>query len=260
LLLAGSGTHRRGSQPTGLDVYLAAKPVPTSAIVAKSGPPALLWAEPGALYLNVTIRGRQGVAMAPQSALPAGGIPAHAGVVLTALATWRSDFLAACPPGETGRAVGIGAVRGGWPAKPDLLPATVEIPLYVVIAAGDDPVAITETVAEQVMRSIVDTALSDCATSVDLELIHGPARTDPDAPIVRTAAGAWEAEFGAAPAPVSGWTGVTDAIVLRGRGVDTIRLGPTATPCPDDLRRDRVVLDELGAFARIYRRLLMSRR
>lgn len=258
LLLAGSGTHRRGTQPTGLDEYLAAYPLPTSAVVAKSGPPALVWAEPGALYLNVTIRGRQGVAMAPESAVPVGGIPAHAAVLLTTLAEWHRDFLATCPPGETGRAVGIGALRGGWPAKPDVLPAVVEVPLYVVFAEGDDPAAITEAVAARLQQGAAATALRDCTISVDLELVHTPARTDPDAPIVRAAASAWEAEFGTHPKPVAGWTGATDALALRGRGVETVRLGPTVTPCRDDLRRDCVSLDDLEAFARIYRRLLTS--
>jgi hypothetical protein len=37
-----------------------------------------------------------------------------------------------------------------------------------------------------------------------------------------------------------------------------VRLGPTIGPSPEDRRRDRVALDELAAFERIYRSLLMS--
>ena len=258
LLLAGSGTHRRGGLLTGVTAYLDANPLPRSAVVAKSGPRTLLWAEPGALYLTVTVRGRHGVAMVPDSALPAGGVAAESGVVLAALAEWRRDFLASCPPGETGRAVGIGALRSGWPDKPDLLPATVEVAVYVVVADGDEPGAIAETVTERVQQSLVATALRECSISADVEVIHAPARTAPDAPIVRAAANAWETEFGAPPTPVSGWTGATDAIVFRGRDVDTVRLGPTIGPSPEDRRRDRVALDELAAFERIYRSLLMS--
>ena len=258
LLLAGSGTHRRGGLLTGVTAYLDANPLPRSAVVAKSGPPTLLWAEPGALYLTVTVRGRHGVAMAPDSALPAGGVAAESGVVLAALAEWRRDFLASCPPGETGRAVGIGALRSGWPDKPDLLPATVEVAVYVVVADSDEPGVIAETVAQRVRQSLVASALRECTVSTDVEVIHPPARTNPDTPIVRAAANAWATEFGAPPTPVSGWTGATDAIVLRGRGVHTVRLGPTIGPSPEDRRRDRVALDELAAFERIYRSLLMS--
>ena len=74
LLLAGSGTHRRGSRITGLESYLASAPLPASAVVAKSGPPTVLWEEPGALYLTVRIQGRHGAAMAPRSAIPGGGV------------------------------------------------------------------------------------------------------------------------------------------------------------------------------------------
>jgi acetylornithine deacetylase/succinyl-diaminopimelate desuccinylase-like protein len=258
VLLAGSGTHRRSSQATGLTAYLAENRLPPSAIVAKSGPPTLLWAEPGALYLTVTVRGRQGVAMAPETAAPTGGVAAQAGVVLAALDAWRRNFLATCPPGETGRAVGIGAVRSGWPDKPDLLPAAIEIGLYVVIAAGDDAAAVAADVDAQVRQDLSASALRDCTVSVEPELIHPAARTSPDAPIVRAASQAWTAEFGAPPARVSGWTGATDAIVLRGRGVDTVRLGPTVAPSAEDPRRDRVELDVLESFARIYRCLLAS--
>lgn len=258
LLLAGSGTHRRGGQTTGLAAYLGANPLPPAAVVAKSGPPGLVCAEPGAFYLTVTVRGRQGVAMAPESAVPAGGLPAHAGVALAALTEWRRDFLASCPPGDIARAVGIGALRTGWPDKPDLLPATLEIALYVVFVDGDDPDSVAANVAARVRDTLDAAALRDCTSSIDLELIHGPARTTPGAPIVRAAAEMWEAEFGARPAPVTSWSGVTDAVALRGRGVETVRLGPTISPSPEDRRRDLVSLDELAAFARIYRRLLLG--
>jgi acetylornithine deacetylase/succinyl-diaminopimelate desuccinylase-like protein len=152
--------------------------------------------------------------------------------------------------------VGIGAVRSGWPDKPDLLPATLEVSLYVVFADGDEPGEIADEVANRVHDSLGRTELRNCTSSVDLEVIHGPARTTPDAPIVRAAASAWEAEFGAPPVPVTGWAGVTDATALRGHGVDTVRLGPTIAPSREDRRRDVVALDELAAFARIYQRLL----
>jgi acetylornithine deacetylase/succinyl-diaminopimelate desuccinylase-like protein len=232
--------------------------VPSAAIVAKSGPPGLVWAEPGALYLTVTVRGEQGVALAPASAVPAGGLPAQAGILITALAEWRRDFLATRLPGETGRAVGIGALRSGWPDKPDLLPATLEVSLYVVFVDGDDPGKIADAVADRVHDSLGGSELRGCTSSVELEVIHGPARTAPDAPIVRAAANAWEAEFGARPTPVTGWAGVTDAIALRGHGVDTVRLGPAVAPSRQDRRRDVVALDDLAAFARIYQRLLLE--
>lgn len=254
LLLAGSGTHRRGSGATGLDAYLATNPLPPSAIVAKSGPPGVLWAEPGALYATVVVRGRGGVAMAPDSAQPPGGVAAQAGAVLAAVDGWRRSYLAAHPAGdEIAPAVGIGSVRAGRPDKPDLLPAVVEIGLYVVTVDGVDPSALRDELAARVGAL---PALSGARVSVEVDVVAAPARTAPDAPIVRAARAVWAAEIGAEPVPVTGWTGCTDGVVLRGRGVDTVRLGPTVTRSAADPRRDEVDLAVLDSFARSYRRLL----
>ena len=45
-----------------------------AAVVAKCGPPGVLWEEPGALYLTVQVRGRSGVVLAPalRASRPAG--------------------------------------------------------------------------------------------------------------------------------------------------------------------------------------------
>ncbi|MGW6458057.1 hypothetical protein ACWF94_19450, partial [Streptomyces sp. NPDC055078] len=55
---------------------------------------------------------------------------------------------------------------------------------------------------------------------------------------------------------VTGWTGSTDGVVLRARGVETVRLGPQTKPAADDPRRDELSLAQLAAYARVYRRLL----
>lgn len=257
LVLAGSGTHRRGAGPAGIAAYLDAHGVPDAAIVAKSGPPALLWEEPGALYLTVTVTGGAGAALAPDSARPSGGMPAHAGVVLAALSEWRAGYLAADPrAGQLGRAAGIGALRAGWADKPDLLPAGIAVGMYVVTGPGVDPQVLAGDVERQVRTACAAAPLAGCAVHVDLETVSAAGATDPDAPIVAAARAAWTAEFGRAPEPITGWTGSTDGALLRDRGIDTVRLGPQPTPAAEDPRRDSVSLDVLAGYARIYRRLL----
>jgi acetylornithine deacetylase/succinyl-diaminopimelate desuccinylase-like protein len=197
--------------------------------------------------------------MRPESATPAGGVVAAAGAVLDELARWRADYLAADPRlGQTGRACGVGAINGGWSEKPDLLPAALRIDLYVV--AGD-PVRPAELGAELAVRlreQCSQSVLRDCTIDVDVEPIAAAAATAADAPVVTAARAVWIAEFGAEPPPITGWTGSTDGVVLRARGVDTVRLGPQARPAPDDPRRDELSLDQLAAYARVYRRLLES--
>lgn len=257
LLLAGSGTHRRGSGRTGLESYLASNPAPDAAIVAKCGPRTVLWEEPGAAYLTVRVVGASGVALSPDSARPSGGALAHAGIVLTELDRWRDDHLAAQPSvGQVGAAGGIGSLSAGWPDKPDLLPAGFEIGVYLVTVPSTKVTAIADDLAARLRTRCADTPLRDCAVQVAAEVVHGAAGTPPDAPIVQAACTAWAAEFGAPPPPITGWTGSTDGVVLRDRGVDTVRLGPTSTPATDDRRRDTVRLDDLAAFAGIYRELL----
>ncbi|MCP9213237.1 hypothetical protein [Streptomyces cucumeris] len=257
LLLAGSGTHRRSSQITGLEAYADRYPLPRSAIVAKCGPPTLLWHEPGAFYLTVLVTGRPGAAMVPESATPPGGVVAGAGVVLEELARWRTDYLAADPRvGQTGRACGIGAISGGRPDKPDLLPGRLRIDLYAV--AGDlvEPAVAAAELADRLRARCAESVLRDCAVEVEAEPIASAAATPADAAVVTASRAAWRDEFGAQPPPITGWTGSTDGVVLRARGVDTVRLGPQAKPAADDPRRDELSLAQLTAYARIYRRLL----
>lgn len=257
LLLAGSGTHRRSGGTTGLEAYADAYRLPRSAIVAKCGPPTLLWHEPGAFYLTVRVTGRSGVAMAAESATPPGGVVAGAGVVLDELARWRTAYLAADPrAGQTGRACGIGAIGGGWPEKPDLLPAQLRIDLYVVAGDRVEPAVSAAELADRLRARCAESVLRDCTVDVEAEPVAAAAATPADAPVVTAARAAWLDEFGMPPPPITGWTGSTDGVVLRALGVDTVRLGPQARPAVDDPRRDALSLGQLTAYARIYRRLL----
>ncbi|GAA0712990.1 hypothetical protein Drose_15510 [Dactylosporangium roseum] len=260
LLLAGSGTHRRGGGSAGVLAYLADHPRPPAAIVAKCGPGTVLWEEPGALYLRVQVTGGYGAALAPDSAVPSGGIAAQAGQILAAVGAWRERYLATRRPvGQIGPQAGVGAIRSGSAAKPDLLPADVQLDLYVVTMPGEDPVGLAEEVEAHLRVALAGTALGDCVVGVTAEPLHPAAGTPRDAPIVTAARRLWEAEFGGAPPPIAGWTGSTDGVVLRAHGIDTVRLGPQSGRSPADSRRETLAVDQLVAFSRIYAALLSER-
>jgi acetylornithine deacetylase/succinyl-diaminopimelate desuccinylase-like protein len=227
-------------------------------VIAKGGPPTILWEEPGALYLRVRVQGRHGAVLARESAVPHGGVIAHAAPVIEAIERWRTTYMESskAPGTQVGPAAGIGSLTAGRPDKPDLFPALLEAGVYVVTVPGADPHAIAETLRQEVGAACVDGPLSACTVEVDVDEIHPAAATPPDAPIVRTARTAWRDEFGADPPPVSGWTGSTDGVVLRAHGIDTVRLGPASTPSPTDPRRDVLDLASLTAYARLYTRLL----
>lgn len=248
LLLASSGTHRRGQGAAGVLAWLATNPLPPAAIVAKCGPPGVLWSEPGALYLTVRITGRPGVVMSPMSAVPAHGLPAQLAGVLAEVSSWCADYIASQPPaGQLGAAAGIGAVSAGLADKADLYPGVVEVGLYVVTLPGARPRELAASLADRL-------SVPGCTVAVLPEPVHDAASTDPSAPVVAAARAAWRHEFGP-PRPITGWTGSTDGVVLRGHGIDTVRLGPQPAT-GDDPRRDVLRLDQLERFVRVYRALL----
>ncbi|WBB95505.1 hypothetical protein O7543_28125 [Solwaraspora sp. WMMA2080] len=268
LLLAATGTHRYHlsqppetparvvrQQPGGVARHLDRYPPPAAAVLAKSSPPGVLTAEPGALYLRVRLTGRFHPVLARERAVPPGGLITHLGVVIEALEAFRRRHLAARadPTAAVGAEVGIGAVRAGQPAKPDLLPGRLDLHLYLVTVPGDDPARIRDEVQAAVTAATAGTPLAECPVSVDGQLVHPAAATAPDAPIARHACDAWTAAYGEQAPPVLGWTGSTDGVVLRGRGVPTVRLGPPGRGAdPADPRRDRYALADLRMFAGIY--------
>jgi acetylornithine deacetylase/succinyl-diaminopimelate desuccinylase-like protein len=255
LLLASAGTHRRGGRADGVHVWLEANPSPPAAIVAKCGPPGVLWSEPGAAYLTVTVTGEPGVVMLPDSAVPAHGLPARLAPVLDTIAAWCIEYAAAQRPiDQVGAAAGIGAVQAGLADKPDLFPGSVEIGLYLVTVPGADVATLAGQLADRVSAVLPP----GCSATVGADVVHAAACTDAGSWPVQAAQAAWTRAFGA-PAPITGWTGSTDGVVFRGRGVPTVRLGPQPAVAPHDARCDVLQLDQLEGFVSVYRELLEVR-
>ncbi|MFG1779537.1 hypothetical protein ACGFIG_24310 [Micromonospora sp. NPDC049048] len=258
LLLAAAGTHRNhptGPVPGGVAHHLDHRPAPAAAVVAKSGPPGILTAEPGAMFLRVRLATRHHPALARDTAAPPGGLILHLGPVLAALEAFRRQHLRerAGRTDQVGAEVGVGSIRAGRPGKPDLLPGQLDLHLYLVTVPGDDPAAITATLRDLLTDALRHTPLGDCRLTVDGWAVHEAAATPDDAPVSRHAHAVWLAVHGAPPAPIQGWTGSTDGVVLRGRGVPTVRLGPAPLGGdPRDPRRDRYAVTELLRFARAY--------
>ena len=273
LLLAGSGTHRsamaspvsfgsvRPSSSAGALAHLATHPRPEAVLVAKCGPPGVLRAEPGACYLRLRVGGRWGAALAPASADPAGGVLWGAGAVLAAVEGWRAGYVAA----RRGRAdglggeVGLGALFGGRPDKPDLLPAGMELRLYVVTVPGDDPHELAAGLATAVQDGLRGTAFTGCRVEAEAEPLHSGGATAADAPVVLAAHAAWRRVRPVPPAEIRDWTGSTDGVVFRAAGIDTVRVGPTSSTDPDDPRRDRLAVADLTAFAELYAEVAVER-
>ncbi len=264
LLLAARGTHRApawadggAGEPdlVGVERWLADDPRPDAAIVAKGGPAGVLFDEPGAAYVRVRVRAGWGAVMSRRSVRPAGGLIAHAGLIVEAIqhaGQAAAEALAgvAGEDAQAGSCFGLGAIRAGQPTKADLVPAVVEVFGYLVAPGPMDRGRLESTLTAGVVAALGATDLAGADVAVTARVIHAGAATDAHAPVVRVAQAAWAREF-ARPGPtIRGWTGSTDGVVLRAAGIQTARVGPSRTRPVD--AGDAVDLDELLAIARLY--------
>lgn len=268
LLLASGGTHR--AAPPGLVLPSAAPATgagagvrhflgwhrPAAAVVAKCGPPGMLFEEPGAAFVTVEVTGAPGLAMHRRS-MPGGGVPGAVGAALAGIERWRAAFLGrATPPGaQAGRDAAVGSLAAGLPYKPDIVGGVLQLHLYVVLAPGDDPDALTSDV-EHAVASALDAAGQDMSVRATLVDAVGAASTSRDAAVVKAAAAAYRSVLGIAPPLVTGWTGSTDGVLFRGVGVDTVRLGPTPLPAPPG--QDALSVSGLLEWARVYGELVLA--
>ena len=260
LLLAGGGTHR--AHPPGfLAPGVARRPGfgagvhhaldngydPDAVVNVKAAGPGVLFEEPGCMFVRVAVRGQMSPALLREKLAPDGGIISQAAPLLLAIESWRNDFVSRSPSGtQTRREAAVGAIRAGSPSKADLLPALLELSVYVVLAVGDDPEAVAADLESHVVAQI------GAELEVDVYAAETAGATATDAPIVQLARSAWEAAFGAGTSEVSSWTGSTDGAIFRNNGIDTVRLGILTTQFAADPRLDVVDVASLVIFGQIY--------
>jgi acetylornithine deacetylase/succinyl-diaminopimelate desuccinylase-like protein len=264
LLLASGGTHR--AAPHGLALPPGApgagagagvrrflsRRIPAAAVVAKAGPPGLLYEEPGAAFFLVEAHGPVGLVMARSEGVRDGGAPAAAGAAVRGVERWREQFIRRPTPegSQTGREAGVGALQAGLSYKPDLIGGLLECFVYVVLGPGDDPQGLAGELAAAVAASLHDDGRQNLSVRARLVDATSSQRTDPSAPVVRIAADAYLAVCGEpAPRPV-GWTGSTDGVILRRAGVDTVRVGPS--PLSSGVGQEALSLEDLVTSAAIY--------
>jgi acetylornithine deacetylase/succinyl-diaminopimelate desuccinylase-like protein len=268
LLLASGGTHR--AAPHGLALPPGApaagagagvrrflsRHTPAAAVVAKAGPPGLLYEEPGAAFVLVEVRGPVGLVMARSEGAREGGAPAAAGAAVRGVERWREQFIRRPTPegSQIGREAGVGALQAGLPYKPDLISGLLQCFVYVVLGPGDNPHGLAGELAAAVAASLHDDGRHNLSVQATLVDSTPSQRTDPSAPVVGIAADAYRAVCGApAPRPV-GWTGSTDGVILRQAGVDTVRFGPP--PLSSGAGQEALSLEDLATSTAIYTEII----
>lgn len=257
VLLASGGTHRLdapvgapGSFGVGVRRALAQGFDPVAVLNAKAGAPAPLVAEPGAAYLGVRITGRSDPALFRGTAP---GTVAALGPLVAAVERVRRHVRSRPLPADDprGSELALGAVRAGALDKPDLLPAEVVARVFAVVGPGWTAEAIAELVSVALTEELRAAGLGALGVEVTVDAADAPAASPADDPLAATVHAAWTARFGAPP-PVEDWRGSTDGVVLRAAGIPTVRVGPRVQRDGADPRCDRVPIDHLVAFARLF--------
>lgn len=267
-LIASGGTHRapppwpvspqgpmHARMGAGVESALDAGFRPGAVISVKGGAPAPLWEEPGSLYLEVSVTEKFGPALTRAPGRRLSGAPAATAAVTARIEGWRELHLAQRRDraGQAGAEVALGALLAGSPSKPDVLPDTSRLYLYVVTVPGDEPGAITESLRGY-LRSDPDLDLFGIEVTPYGWLPAGS--TDPSHPLVGCVTTAWERRMPLRD--LSGWRGSTDGALLRARGVPTVRAGPELLSHPDDPRVEGVRVADLESFCEIWREAARS--
>lgn len=279
-LIASGGTHRapppwpaplgatmHTEMGAGVRAALASGFRPRAVLSPKGGAPGPLWEEPGSVYLAISVTEQFGPSLARPPGAHLVGSPAATAGVIRSIDSWRAARLAECSTraGQAGSDVAVGALLAGSASKPDLLPDTARVYLYVITLPGEDGGAVAESLrrhlrSDPTLRS--DRAVgSDGAGgpdpalgSVDIDVTaYGelPAgSTEPSHPLVASVNAAWERRL--PRRDVTGWRGSTDGALLRALGVPTVRAGPELLRHPDDPRVEGVRLADLELFCGIW--------
>lgn len=267
ILLASGGTHRAPQQwerPSsgpatfgpGVRHALSTGWRPRSVLNVKAGAPAPVLEEPGAAYLQIEVSGSWDPVLFRDEDP---GTLAAVGPTLAGIEAARRRWRELPTVGSVGRELGVGALRAGDLDKPDLLPAHLQLAAFAVLAPGDDPDDLVEMVSEAIHAELRAAGLEHLDARVGLTTIDQAqpgAATSPLSSLAVSVGQRWAARFGPPP-PLEDWRGSTDSVVLRAAGIPTVRCGPLVSRDPGDLRLDRVQLEVLVDFARLYAEVLV---
>lgn len=198
------------------------------AVIAKPGW-TVSWDEVGLVWFEVTVRGIH-TYVGSRHRLPYDNAIARAGEVARHLEEWFAEYAGRHTSGTVAPQGIVSSVRGGWPRMAAVTPASCT--LMVDLRIGPDT---TPMQAKREFLKALD-KLPDNSVTAEMVLAIPGTRTDPDSWICRSATAGWEAFEGREHEVVRGNSGATDANILRGRGIPTVRVGmPKVTEAPFDI-------------------------
>ncbi|MEV1064852.1 deacylase [Streptomyces sp. NPDC050263] len=191
------------------------------AVIAKPGW-TVSWEEVGLVWFEVTVRGTH-TYVGSRHRLPYDNAIARAGEVTRYLEEWFAEYAERHTSGTVAPQGIVSSVHGGWPRTAAVTPASCT--LMVDLRIGPD---MTPMRAKREFLAAIDTIrgkLPGLDVSAEMVVAIPGTRTDPKSWICRSATAGWAAFEGREHEAVRGNSGATDANILRGRGIPTVRVG-----------------------------------
>ncbi|MFF4509312.1 M20 family metallopeptidase [Streptomyces sp. NPDC001401] len=198
------------------------------AVIAKPGW-TVSWDEVGLVWFEITVRGTH-TYVGSRHRLPYDNAVARAGEVARHLEEWFVEYADRHTDGTVAPQGIVSSVQGGWPRMAAVTPAACTLMVDLRIGPDTSPMQ-----AKREFLAVLD-KLSAYDVSAEMVLAIPGTRTDQDSWIFRSATAAWEAFEGRPHEVIPGNSGATDANILRGRGIPTVRVGmPKVTEAPFDI-------------------------
>lgn len=229
--------------------------MPDFAIVAKPGY-AVAWEEVGLTWFRIRVRGIQ-TYVGRKHFLAYKNPIADAAPVITALEAWCDDYAKSHSDGLVAPQGAVGAIQGGWPYKPSMVPAACDMYLDLRISPRTTP----EQASKEVDRAIADIKTANPGLEADCEMILAiPGfSTDPANWIIQSCIRGWEDTEGVRHAPFLDTSGQTEAVILRSHGIPTARMGlPAVMTASKNRPRHTMGMAEFAGMRRFTRCLIYS--
>lgn len=201
---------------------------PDCAVVAKPGFD-VAYEEVGLCWFRVEVRGTLGYT-GVRHIVPYRSAIVDAALLVDELERWFETYTDVNTSGAVAPQAAVGSIKAGEPEMAAFTPATCELVVDVRVSPRTS-IADVESQFGEAMAAIA--ARLEIELEWETVLAIPGATTAPDHWIIRSAISAWERVAGRPHEFRSGASGSTDAIILRGRGVPTARIGMPRVDPPD---------------------------
>ena len=252
------GVRRNTGQGVGCSFLLEQGVWTDYAVIAKPGW-TVSWEEVGLVWFEVTVRGTH-TYVGSRHRLPYDNAIAGAGEVARHLEEWFVGYAERHTRGTVAPQGVVSSVRGGWPRMAAVTPAACTLMVDLRIGPDTSPMAAKREFTAA-LRALAE-ARPGLDVTAELVLAIPGTRTERDSWIFRSAAAGWAAFEGREHEAVPGNSGATDANILRGRGIPTVRVGMPKVareqaPFPIDFARGMNTVS-VTAMASLTRHLIRT--